>query len=161
MKNPNPTKIDNTVIAWLYTEVLLRWEKELNEKGFYIRSKGFSKYRKEKTIKLAISDNLEDLPDTFNEWHPILRLQPQNIFVYYNDGKGKAKSLYFHLRNAIGHGHIERIKIGRSDYYYFESFKTSASLHKERMKGQIKASMLKDFITALQLTVKEEPDISG
>ena len=154
MRNLNLTGVPSTVITQLYNEVLWRWEKELRDKGFSIRSKGFNAYRRSYPISIVSVDTLPITKIKFDEYKSILRHEEKNIFIFYNAYDSQAKSIFFHLRNAIAHAHIERLRIGKTNYYYFEGNKQNAA-HKERMKGQIKASILKEFITALLLTAKD------
>lgn len=153
--NPNPTNISKSDIALLYVEILLRWEKGLKDVGFNIRAKGFNKFLKDNALEIVSRDSLPEMTVAFEEHSPTLKAKEQNILIFYNVNGSQAKSLYFHVRNAIAHGHIERVKIGRAYYYYFEGNRDN-TLQRERMKGQIKASILHNFVTALQLTAKNQ-----
>jgi hypothetical protein len=131
-------------------EVLLRWELELQGKSFSIRDKGFRVFQKSESLELLVVDKLDDLSSCVAKVMKRLGEEQASFFLFYNNQGSQAKSLFKHLRDAIAHGNISQMKIGRSNYLRVENHYRNNT----RMVGQIKAVRMEDFIHALHGTVK-------
>jgi len=136
--------------SFLYTEVLLRWEKEFRGREFDIRDKQFKAFRKDNNVELIATDSIDDVEIATIERSAVFEAKPMSLFVYHKCENSRAKSPFKHLRDAVGHGHIRQIKIDAANYFSFQNVYKGRT----RMSGQIKAARLKDFIHALHETVK-------
>ncbi len=152
MKNINPTKIGENILLLLYTEVLLRFEKDLtHHKSFDIRSKGFRQTQKQIDLTIRAKDKKSELLQEISNLSFIKGESPKNIFIFVRNKKeSRAKSLFRHLRNSVAHGIYEKKKIGKYEYLLFEDFHQK----KLTMIGQIRLLDLNLFIEALSATRK-------
>jgi len=150
MKNVNVSGVSKATFVFLYMEVLLRWELELKDKPFSIRDKEFRTFQKNEAIELLSIDNLDELSSNVPRFMSRIGEEQSNFFLFHNNKVSQAKSLFKHLRDAVAHGNIKQMKIGRFNYLRFENYYQNRT----RMIGQIKAARLEGYVQALHGTVK-------
>ena len=165
MKNSNPTKIGKDIITKLYTEILLRWEIELQyHPHFDIRSKKFKEFKNEHSVKIEVVDKINLIFPMLWDNFPNMWEEKTDFFVFSKGDSNQPRKLFKCLRNAIAHGHVHKKSIGNKHYLLFVSRNTGGkSCNTEDkpcktgnivMVGQLEIKKLTPFISALNSTAK-------
>lgn len=145
-QNVNKTRLPKELMAFLYGQVILRWEKDLAlHTGFNIQRKEFQTFRRKHGITLDPQKNIEDFTNRMKS-----ALPSGSWFVFCDRESAQSKSLFKHIRNAAAHGHIRKTGSKISLHSY--------SQKKEVMRGEIEIKIFEAFILALvdTATSKEE-----
>lgn len=137
-KNINPGRLSKELMAFLYEQVVLRWELDLAQHtGFNIRQKEFQVFQQKNGITFEPLKNTVDFANRMKA-----PLPSGNWFVFCDTQGSQTKSLFKHLRNAAAHGRIRKTRTKLS----LQSFNIEK---KEVMKGEIEMEIFEPFVRAL------------
>lgn len=145
--------LDRKTAADLYLNLLVPWEtvyRDLPQKGnFDIRSKVFIAFQRDNEIVISSLDTKAESDKEIRSVNAY-GSEGKQIIIFQKGDNSRARSLFKHLRNAIAHAHVDRVKIENRWFLIFSGIRDS----KYVLKAQIKQSKLGDLIAALKSTAK-------
>ena len=145
--------LDRKIASDLYLNLLTPWEKVFSvlpiKGSFDIRSKEFSAFKREYDFKVVVLSNQTESDKAIIE-NKLFNYQPKQLAIFSKGDNSRARSLFKHLRNAIAHAQIVKVKIQNKWYLIFSAQRDG----KYVLKVQIQQSNLGELIAALKSTAK-------
>ena len=157
-RKPNPEKIDDEILVFLYKNILLPWENKFHSEKFLMPKKGegFKGFCIDNDIIIespTSSPKLQKKLQTFvNESRKVNGLfrftSYQRTILKKKETYTVPKCLLYHLRNSVAHASFGKKVYKGIDYLYFEGW----YLGKLKIQAQIKEALVVDFIKSLVTT---------
>ena len=141
----NIESLSNDELLFAYKDVILYYEKLVKDKkGFYINSKEFQSFIKDKNI-LIKNTTAEEIKIAFNT-----KKLTESYFLFTTSNYSQVRDLYRHLRNSFAHGLFTKTEIKKTVFLCFDDIYNK----KYTMRGQIQKELFVEFIEKLQQTKK-------
>ena len=140
-KNVNLSRLPKDLMADLYERIILRWELDVkvSENGFDIRDKQLKAFLSDNKIYLQAYDNQTE----YSSNQDITLKEEVNDYLYFvNIESSQPKSILRHLRNAVAHAHVQKVK----NQLLLNAFNIKKQ---EVMRGKLKQKIFISFVDAL------------